>query len=536
MILPISFTEVSGMKCREMAQASAAKGYGSNYELMFLHALDFRFRGLNMHKCIGSQFTFAAKTFEKDLKRYHGIEQMRYHRLWHGKGLDFIISSLDKNMPVACRIDQYYLPWAKTNRKKAPIRYDGYVLFVGYNGSKRELYCIDIHGSHRLETLPFYDFIQAFKIQSLKAAAYKKNGKVPEFNQEFFVKILRKQCDDYKDNLCKNILKLEMAVTKHFDFAREIEQTTKRKIVIAAPNRILCIDDFVEITRRHKLYAISLSYLAVNYKNQELLEAADELKLLSAEWQFIVSVLSKAYYQQDYTALNLKLGQKITEIAKTEAEVIKKLQSAAEKGFKAGKRTSDFNCDNSELKSSHKQCYADISEYCSNTGISELAGYAKADFDGMGNCYLMEQKLSEITCGDGNGHECLRIVFRMSTGLYDNIVCQSQMITVKPDYYDTVCLLGACDTGSFYGKFSVVYEDDSIRSFITGFGEWRFVKCEMGESAALVTDRFYKGIVSQNEKGYLFSQKILIEHDKKIKGIVLPNCENMHIFAITLLK
>lgn len=529
MIFPINLVENAGMKCQDMAQATAAHIFSRDYELMFINTWKFNFVDTNEYDCIGNKILVNKQNIKEDLEKYHGINTQEFNHIPQNEAINFIINNINHGRPVFMLFDQFYLPWAKKNRKEAPVRYDGNIMIVGHSIEKNEFYCIDIHGSKNNEVLPMQYFIDFANTQRyLNFIVYYKCDIEYKIDLDAYIDSKLDEVfgiNKEKQNMFDNIKEFGQVIKESFDMEKEIKYTQKMNIEIIAPARIICIKNFIDISRMRNLYSLSLLYLSRLYKNDNLLNLSNEFKLLGANWQIIISLLNKAYLKQDFYGLENKISKKIIEISDFEKEMAYKLDKC-----KSNNKFIYSEDENTVINRATSEIIrVDIKKYCNNKGIStKLMNNENANFDGLNNYYLMNripsnEELQDDICS-----------YNIISSGKDNIICKEQIIEFEIKTYNYICFLSACDSCAFYGKFTVFYADGSCDDFIIGFGEWRFDKCEMGEKNIWMSERYYQNRVKGDEKAYLFSNKILIDRSKKVKYMRLPQCDNMHIFAITL--
>lgn len=523
MLNNIEFINAAGMKCKDMARAAVARCFNRDFELMFADAWKFNYSGTDS-SVIGGSVSAGENSFAENLSKFHGVETLTKSIGGQQECFNFMLAYLDEEMPINMGYDQAYLPWAKEARKKAPLRYTGNILFWGYD--KNVFKCIDIHGSQQNETLPFPNFLEfAGAVGKIKADVYRKEQNASEFD-------LKKHIDMTEDYLFKTggmfgqMSQYAGRIKEDLNFEREIDYTVKRGRSLVTPNWIIMVADIIDAGRMRALYSHCLKYIADTYKNPNLEDLSNEFKMLWSKWQLIVSILAKSYYAKNYENLNLRVSDRFLDIIETEKKLADKLAASIASNGHGNKITDNKIVNEADIKYQH----LDIHNLFNNRALSTELNNGKADFDGLGNYYLLnDMEESELILGT-------RFKFRIHMGENDNIKCLGQSLNADLCDVKQICFLGACESGAFFGEFEVRFEDGHSQKAILGFGEWRFGKCELGEKLEYVTDRVYFNRLSEQEKGYIFSNVINIQYNGKVSEIKLPDCENMHILAITVLK
>ena len=131
---------------------------------------------------------------------------------------------------------------------------------------------------------------------------------------------------------------------------------------------------------------------------------------------------------------------------------------------------------------------------------------------------------------------------------FDNISCHGQRIDVKKSEYDYIMVLGCSLHDTYSGNITLHYADVSHTHVLLTLHNWDIVNLEEMYWAALsmnANNIAWIGDVVSNDheysdKSYVKRGIMALTYRIKKKGILtgmtLPNCPNMHIFAITLAK
>lgn len=525
MVYDVDIVEAAGMKCDDMVKATAARCFRRNFELMFIDSWGFHYESNEDGICFGKTIGFGKCNFAQNLKRYHGVETVKIAGVRNRDCLKFAVSQLEEGRPVDLKYDQAYLPWAKEIRKKAPLRYTGNIMMTG--NAQEKFYCIDIHGTHKREELPFASFQEyADSVNNMDFLVFYKQQNMEKPDLKEHIETTLNRIYGMNNDMFGQMTLLANDIKERFDFEREIAYTEKYMGVIPTPNWIYFVDDIINIGRMRALYSVSLKYLSDIYGNGSLLKLSDDFKMIWSRWQLLTAVLVKSYFSGDFHKLNEILAKHLRQIIELEKVLTKKLENCAEDNNSI--RESHIKSTMIQKNKAERFQHLDISEFCNNKAFSKMIKEEEqADFDGLHNYYLLTA-LPEDHLFTGDNPE-----FGLITEGMDNIKCCGQYLRTDMTDVNSIRILGACESGAFYGNFIVYYEGGEIQESILGFGEWRFQKCELGEKPALTCGRFYCGEVKEEEKGYLFSNMLEILNKDRIVGIRLPHCENMHIFAIT---
>lgn len=538
LLLDVEFIQEPGMKCIDMALSMAAKLYKKDYELMFSDSWSFYFNNMNLvnennYDPFAEKILVGNVNFIKNFEKYHGINVLNNRNIDAKNYFNLIIENIQLKTPVALWYDQFYMPWTKEIRKKAPLRYDGFMMIIGFDHKNKEFICIDVHGTQKIERLPystFGSFVES-KTDHYCVVFRNKEDEIDIKFSEHIDECLNRLYDKSNRNLniFEQMKECSYYIKESFDLKKEIEYTYKYESQLSAPTHIYCMKSFIEIARMRNLYSLCLKYFYNKSNDFRVMNLSNEFKLFSTNWQTIVSVLVKSYYRSDYNNLNNIISKYINNIADQEEKLAESLQiidwnksinySKSINEIKKEKYFSSFGLSSYQLN---------LELYFNNKGIARYINEI-ADFDGLGN-YLIMDDAKECLIKDTN----INFPYKLSFGDKDNLICKNQIIHTRIGKYVGLSILGACDSGAFYGQLDVIHENNKT-SLVFGLGEWRFNKCQFNENVAWIGDRVYLKKVNPEEKAYLFSKVILFEKELDIEQIILPNCTNMHIFAINLL-
>lgn len=119
----------------------------------------------------------------------------------------------------------------------------------------------------------------------------------------------------------------------------------------------------------------------------------------------------------------------------------------------------------------------------------------------------------------------------------DNLTCNGQIISVEKDQYNCFMLLGCSEQNSFTDEVEIYYSDGSNEKVIISLSNWylppQFEDCiawqgnivEKVDGSSILSTHLYQ----------IFASKYRMNLDNKhIISIKLPECLNMHLFAISL--
>jgi len=125
--------------------------------------------------------------------------------------------------------------------------------------------------------------------------------------------------------------------------------------------------------------------------------------------------------------------------------------------------------------------------------------------------------------------------YSYTSGQYDNISCNGQEILIPNICANHIRILACSVLGNYNEKIEIEYSNGTKQSIITDFSD--FYKPPIFEEkifwVGVSAERKDGKTVPHSYDGRLFAKKYTIEPGEVVK-LILPNSENVHIFAITL--
>ncbi|BFH10903.1 hypothetical protein WJ0W_006740 [Paenibacillus melissococcoides] len=173
----------------------------------------------------------------------------------------------------------------------------------------------------------------------------------------------------------------------------------------------------------------------------------------------------------------------------------------------------------------------DLTDFYSNKGISHLEEIEVANFTGMGSSYPAEQlpTLDRIV----TVHD---IPFYLSSGTFDNMELNEQVISVPLQTYIKIHILGAADNGSYSCPLQLkgTNEMQSVHLKLT---DWTKASPTYQELIAFQCEGIHSSTQGGLVKGLrstIWYQVINISGGGDFNQISFVDNPSMHIFAITL--
>ncbi|WP_054741543.1 hypothetical protein [Cellulosilyticum ruminicola] len=178
--------------------------------------------------------------------------------------------------------------------------------------------------------------------------------------------------------------------------------------------------------------------------------------------------------------------------------------------------------------------YIDIQKYNNNIAFaSELSDTSVADITGEGTHFIFEDvKINEVW---RKGH--FAFYYQYQEGANDNIACCGQRILIDDIKASKLLILGCAEYGSYEVDLKVHYKD----------GEYYIVKAKVSDfyQAPIYKEKlFWSGKAAHRMNNitrlHAFNSRLFAYRydipSKEVNYIELPECKNVHIFAITLVN
>lgn len=255
--------------------------------------------------------------------------------------------------------------------------------------------------------------------------------------------------------------------------------------------------------------------------------------LAATKWYDIQHKFLKASFLSDFSVMRNRIAMSIREVAELEKNIALDLQNFI---LLYDQNVSNQRAISNAMKEPEK--YKKISlvnlENCfNNKGFGEI-GHDGASF-AAGGQFFSTKHLPEKAIWDVKGIKFH--VPNITKISLDNLTCNGQIISVEKDQYNCFMLLGCSEQNSFTDEVEIYYSDGSNEKVIISLSDWylppQFEDCiawqgnivEKVDGSSILSTHLYQ----------IFASKYRMNLDNKhIISIKLPECLNMHLFAISL--
>ncbi|SHO50974.1 cysteine peptidase family C39 domain-containing protein [Anaerocolumna xylanovorans] len=437
--------------------------------------------------------TYNAFNIKPDIQNIKYLLEKYYHvhlqeNIFHNcnEFCGFMELQLKKGNPVIAGVDMYSLPWS------------------GYCGKIHELHYIVIHGMTEDRRYITADITQ--NMQSVVLTVddismirhtyhFELNGE-KEFSPDTQVII----------DECKSQLQTDVEVKNGYRKLREFaENFWDYKEEIQVHSGAIETSPFLK-------YLLSLSKGRIAFA--KILEAADReeyydiitsLKSIGAQWgNFRLQIMKALIQNTDSDTAGLS-GHLIELIEGDEM-----LYRSFTDDFHAAGNNHYGNASIAVDKEQTFEAEVILEKYFNNTGFGSYRNFEGLGFDGCGFFYAKDDKHKE-----------------------DNISCRSQKVVMNAKDAIGIKLWGSAEKGNFSEKF-IIASQNKEKEYKLNFSDWR-EESIFGEKI-VKTCQCLNSKTGKNEGDcYIFEQTIRFETDF-ISYIILPECENIHLFRILAIR
>ncbi len=507
--------------CADNVIAAVATYFNCDYKMIYSEAWEFDY--VSRDKCsnnIGKRFGVRKSDSIKLFEDYYGIEFCMNSGVTLDALLYTLKTEIDNKRPIAIYMDIYGCPWYKPAYHKYHSNH--FFLAIDYDLEKMTVFCADgkmACNVVEMSILDTYKYIECY-------ITFKKND--IKLNNKDYYKIIRESCQ---------------AMTCIKDGENSFSKIRK------FGNDILTELDIDEETKGYEYnYLKSPFYLNIvrvyNKKRDircitEFLWGEDFLdkgaKKVADMWNSILGLSIKLHFVKNRKALIEKISQKIILVADEEEKVVREMINFIDNY--EGEKDKQINTDPIEINEKVKEIIPiDIESYCNNNGFGTLDfNKCKAEFSNGARFFVKDDSIinKKWVVDD------MEFLVPTIDGIRnDNVVCDSQEIEVNKDKYKYVMILGCAEYGSHFDSMFICHED-FVEKVNVESSNWALSKPNFGEKIA------WKGKTAVRNKGkievypypvFIFAKKYRLNDSSEIYKIKLPQCLNMHFFAISLGK
>lgn len=505
---------------------SLSSWWGRNYELMFVEAWDFPFvmPDANASRTMGERFIMDPLKFYKSLEHYHGINADWTNFDIPSPTIPVILPIVKRELaegrPVAIGINSFYCPWDIGYQQHHSIHF-----FLAIGLDETNMYCVD--GFYNKQSIPI----------SMEELTQGCLGCVT-----FAI-----THDELKDIDWKNIL--ESIVTRLQDanggnnafMAMERfndEMLTSMDLNTEAQGEEFfwntpLIRKLLEISRGRRQLAKTLQFIANRYNVTPLTGISQRMEKAGWRWDTVRSLLMKASMMPNPTPPLCKAAEKIREAVADEIEIAQELLQASKYDPKTLIATG--TAAKMEVRGTDgKEILVDLTSYFNNKGFGNLSEACAADLIGNGSYFVADSLTAERLWQ----FEGMKFSFpQVADDLKDNISCAGQNIPIPPGRYCKIMAMGCAEWENYSDRIVIAYENGETEEVPLEFTDWSFQPV-FGETTA------WSGHGARRKDGkvkllthsvQLYAKSYNLKCNGSVTSIRLPDCPNLHVFAISFL-
>ena len=527
MQIPRLLGEVTPSFCVDDCIASYVNYMGGTYEYMYFDTLNIK---IDLKKCkdlgVGKSIEDGSH-IEENLARYAGLTR-KMVAVEIDQALKIIQEELKEGRPVALNMEGTQCPWDWRYHTGIPGGHEFYL--VGYHSKENRYDCVDPYYNKKGVLLTEEQLRAGYR--SIVTNQYQQPEKIDALT------VLKDRLNKLHANNYANLLyDLAEVVKDHFVLEKEVENYDPQEELTfdTIQNRLYLNQSFRMVIHNKARFATLLLRLSKEEPRYGALfqEKAKEVLVLSKKWDSLHLMMSKKIVARKQDGLADYLYKKIVSIASDEQEFIQGFIDELEHQTTNITENRPLQVENDEVLEAH---YIDLKPFFNNEGIG-IEDSKVADFNNNGEYFLAG------TVPSGLLKEKKGISFQMADKVVstpDNIACSKQNISVVCDSYKELLILGCSEWGRHCDHGQIQFEDGSSMKVLLDMEEW------VPKMQYAMPENIYKtcqkvvvvgnGKVVDEEDCYLYYYRFAIDATKKVTNIILPECANMHIFAMTLIK
>jgi|GEM_PF-2899547 len=519
MLLDIKPLHIDGLNCREDIFFSVAAHYREEYRLAFSEAFNFEYRPAESGQTEAMAHRIGTGDNKQDLlETYYRFKILTVKAGNVEEVISTIREQLQLGYPTAISINTYWCPWHR-NYQRVHL---GHTCLAVDIDTDNNITCIDPVEGNGHAIMPYEDFKNGFAYYS----TFHFQDLPPSFD---YKNILSDSVEKIgQSNIFNNMESFIDDYTARFSFEEEFK--TGKPDVWGS----LFYRNLIYISGSRLLYSQFINYVNKDLKNPKLNQIEKDLLNAYSKWRVAISWLLKGLYAGYSPGIHDRTLKTFKDILKEERSLFENLKEAISGDTLSGQE--DENIENPDLKilsEATEYTYVDLKSFCNNIAYHSICSRdGAADYTGTGHYFLSQEAPSEqIISLD-------KMYFKFPSirdGNPDNVSCYNQVIPVPSGRYKGILLLGSSEWGSFIEQLTLNFSDGKEEALQINFSDWASQK-------PIYDDKFiWRGkVYNKNEDSlYLGEYGLLallrpIPEDKTLESITLPECSNVHIFAMTL--
>lgn len=529
MKLDLTIKYVDSYDCLDNLVVDAAKWFGKEYALLFADAWGFCYKPIDElnGETFGANMQSGGAFGWEYIEKYHGLKVSIIPKTTYQDILDIVRIELKEKRPVIIYMDTFWCPWYKGYYQQLKAHHYCLVTDIDDNNN---LYIVDNQMATNGAILSESNFSNGFG--ECMIFTLKEHSSVNADWKKIIQRAVDRVINPIGGISCfEQMRKFANDIQEKLDLNQEVISYESN------PFKAPVFQSLFKLGQGRKQFSLVLDYIGNSLDKPELIILSDKLKIAGEKWVSLFGMTCKAYYRQgiDREKIVKRVVNKIYEIALEEELIASKLMEICING-KISELDNIMKCDEQDSKKSFNNIsYIDISKQMNSEGFSSsLLSDTKAEISDGGRYFLTEGLSSKREWVVEN----MRFLFpEVDKGVNDNISCFGQIIEVQQCKYTHIMILGCAELGNHLELIEIEYHDGKIESIPFRFTSWLSANANFKEviawtgKGAVRTDN---GVEVYPFPVNLYAQNYNLQHSGEIKSIKLPECPNLHIFAITL--
>lgn len=514
------------MDCLDVLIYSISIWVERDYRMQYVEAWGFQYSN-DTNKRIYERIGCGRGKEYKYLEMYHGIQVLPFKV----KEVEFGDLLAKEEMPLLFQYDCYWAKWKKDTYKKSHLL-GHHVLLTGYNKDTKEVFILDNQEASEGIWYSINEFLKgvvnSYQIRVIKNYSNRIDEKVA------LKTILGHVCpkEDGKEENLGLAEKMELFIE---DMKNMFDIEVEVRPYLSNLTECTLLTSINDVAKGRKKAALAIECIAETSKNKSLSILANKLRELSEQWKQVFGVFVKYCYMNADDRIRKNVVRKIEEIKTREAEAIKLLkecyyQEVVDFLMVDKQHTSNFD---ENVNKEYLYSYININQYYNNIGCyGKISDNTRAE---LSNPY-------RYLCV-GKGQVLEFDTQNILDEKYDNIICQGQVLSVnKPiNNLSKIMFLMCSEFTSCEIVVELIFSDGSIEIIKVGVTSWLYPEPEYSDEIALVGKPVQRkgGDIEKtfcyNFLGNIYASRYeLKSYGKELNTIKLPDCENVHVFAISI--
>lgn len=514
--------------CLDTLIVTIGNYWGLDYEYMLHDSWNFKFSPApsSNESLLGTQISENSKTNFSALRDYHEFSIEFYPITDLSDFLQVVRGELANDRPVAVSVDTFWCPWIKYQYQKTHRAHYCLITEIDDNNNMQ---VIESQIATTPKLLPYSHFLEGYRDRYVLFSKTKPRiSNVFDWRKSILEKIESFSMNGQDNSIFEQMKLFSKLLPEQLNIDNEIIGFE------LMPLKSPIYENIFKIGKRRLQYSEYLKYISKKYQILELDSFSKHFKSIGAQWQSIFGILAKAYYTSAKSKIFQKVSDKIASLSEIEEQLSSELYN-----FCLNNSSNKSNIDlqyNQKHISNRIESFKHIGllEYFNNNGVSdsyEITGVS--EFSNGGRYFdasdFPNQRFIQI--------ENMNFMLpEISINSFDNIYCSGQELQLSIDSPKYIMFLGCSELGSHSEYVEITYSNGEKKELLIEFTNYCKFPPIFDERTAWESRVLERQNDQVNEfpyKGYVYAKNYSLDIQDKIVSIKLPECMNMHIFAIT---